>query len=87
MFISVTFPCPESTVDELEIKNWPIWTCEAGSCDLTFDDRVTCLLLEGELSVTPNGGEHGEFGAGNLVVFLAGVDCREDVHKEVCKHY
>ena len=51
--ISVTSPCPESTFDELGIKNWPIWTCDDSSFDWTYDDKETCLLLEGEVTVTP----------------------------------
>ena len=45
------------------------------------------LLLEGEVTVTPEGGEAVKFGAGDLVVFPAGMDCRWDVHKAVRKHY
>ena len=87
MSISVTSPCPESTVDELGIKNWPIWTCKTSSFDWTYDDKETCLLLEGEVTVTPDGGEPVKFGAGDLVVFPSGIDCRRDVHKAVRKHY
>ena len=81
MSISVTSPCPESTVNDLGIKNWPIWTCEESSFDWTYDDKETCLLLEGEVMVTPEGGDPVKFGAGDLVVFPAGMDCRWDVNK------
>ena len=87
MLISVTSPCPENTVDELGIKSWPIWTCDESSFDWTYDDKETCLLLEGEVTVTPEGGEPVKFGAGDFVVFPAGMDCRWDVHKGVRKHY
>ncbi len=60
---------------------------EATSLDWTYDDKETCLLLEGEVTVTPDGGEPVKFGAGDLVVFPAGMDCRWDVHKAVRKHY
>ena len=53
MSILVTSPCPESTVEELGIKSWPIWTCDASSFDWTYDDKETCLLLEGEVTVSP----------------------------------
>ena len=80
MSISITSPYSESTIKELGIKNWPIWTCDISSFDWTYDDKETCLLLEGEVTVTPNGGEPVKFGVGDLVVFLAGMDCRWDVH-------
>ena len=85
--ISVTSPFPESTVIELGITNWPIWTCEESSFNWTYDYQETCLLLEGEVTVTPDGGEPVKFGVGDLVVSPAGMDCRWDVHKGVRKHY
>jgi len=44
-------------------------------------------LLEREVTVAPNEGDPVKFGAGDLVVFPAGMDCRWDVHKTVLKHY
>ena len=85
--ILITSSCPKSTIKELGIKNWPIWTCDTSSFDWTYDDKEACLLLEGEVTVTPDGGEPVKFGAGDLVVFPAGMDCRWDVHKAVRKHY
>ena len=85
--ISVTSPCPESITEEQRIKDWPIWTCEASSFDWTYDDKETCLLLEGEVTVTPDREEPVKFSAGDLVVFPAGMDCRWNVHKAVRKHY
>ena len=87
MVISVTSPCPERTVQELGIKNWLIWTCKVSAFDWTYEDQETCLLLEGEVTVTPDLGEPVKFGAGDLVVFPAGMDCRWDVRKAVRKHY
>ena len=49
--------------------------------------KESCLLLEGNITVTPDGGEPVKFGAGDLVVLPLGMDCRCDVHKAVRKHY
>ena len=87
MSILVTSPCPDSKVEELGIKNWPIWSCEASSFDWTYDDKETCLLLEGEVTVTPEGGQPVKIGAGDLVIFPTGMNCRWDVHQAVRKHY
>ena len=57
MSILVISHCPESTVEELGIKNWTIWTCEASSFDWTYEEKEICLLLDGEVTVTPEGGE------------------------------
>ena len=87
MSILITSPCPKNTLEELGIKSWPIWTCEVSSFDWTYDDKETCLLLEGEVTVTPEVGQPVKFGAGDLVIFPAGMNCRWDVHKAVRKHY
>ena len=31
-----------------------IWGCEISSFPWTYDEQETCLLLEGDVSVTPN---------------------------------
>ena len=87
MSILITSPCPENTFEELGIKSWPIWTCEESSFDWTYDDKETCYLIEGEVTVTPEGGEPVKFGSRDLVTFPAGMSCRWDVHKAVRKHY
>tara|TARA_Y100001968_G_C19334858_1_gene706257 strand:+ start:671 stop:961 length:291 start_codon:yes stop_codon:yes gene_type:complete len=85
--ISVTSPCSESTIEALGIKSWPIWTCDPSSFDWTYDEKETCLILEGQVTVTPNGGEPVTFGAGDLVVFPDGMNCTWEVHERVRKHY
>ena len=87
MSILVTSSCTDTTIQELGIKNWPIWTCDVSSFSWTYEDQDTCLLLEGEVTVAPEGGTLVRFGAGDLVVFPAGMDCRWDVQKAVRKHY
>ena len=87
MFISVTSPFLESTIVELGIKNWPIWTCEESCFDWTNEDKEICFLLKGEVTVTPDKGEPIKFGEGDLVVFKAGIKCKWYVHKAVRKHY
>ena len=63
MSILVTSPCPESSVAELGIKNWPIWTCDVSSFNWTYEDKETCLFLEGEVTVTPEGEQSLNFSA------------------------
>ena len=52
-----------------------------------FTEKKEYLLLEGEVTVTPVGGDPVKFGTGDLVLFPAGMDCRWDVHKAVRKYY
>ncbi len=48
--------------------------------DWTYDDKETCLFLEGDVTLTPNGGEPVKFGSGDLVILPAVMNCRWDVH-------
>ena len=70
-----------------QVTKFYFFTCEESSFDWTYEDKETCFLLEGEVTVTPDGGELVKFGAGDLVVFLSGMYCRWDLHKSVRKHY
>ena len=53
MSILVTSPCPENVIEKLGIKSLSIWNCDESSFDWTYDNKKTCLLIEGEVTVTP----------------------------------
>ena len=54
---------------------------------MTYDDKEICLLIEGEVTVTTDGGESMKFAEGDLVVFPAGTNYRWHVYKAVRKYY
>lgn len=85
--ITVTPACPESTINALGAWSWPIWSCGVSRFPWTYDAQETCLLLEGQVTVTPEGGEAVSFGAGDLVVFAKGLSCVWEVKEPVRKHY
>ena len=85
--ITVTSNPDPSQLQSLGVMSWPTWGCEVSTCPWTYDEQETCLLLEGDVTVTPDGGEPVRFGAGDLVVFDAGLSCTWDVHAPVRKHY
>ena len=87
MSILVTSPCPESTVEKLGINYWPIWPCDESSFNWTYEYKDTSPLLEGEVTVNSEVGKIMKFGAGDLVIFSAGLNYKWDVHKAVRKHY
>jgi len=74
-------------LQSLGVSSWPTWGCEISSFPWTYDEQESCLLLEGDVTVTPDGGEPVRFGAGDLVVFEQGLSCTWDVHALVRKHY
>lgn len=79
-------PGPER-LQELGVSTWPIWTKEASEFPWTYDSQETCYILEGEVIVTPDGGEPVAMGKGDLVTFPAGMSCTWKIRREVRKHY
>lgn len=69
------------------VFSWPIWEKEASSFPWSYADKESCYILAGQVTVTPNGGEPVSFGAGDFVVFPAGMNCTWDIHQDVRKHY
>ena len=85
--IEVTRGCSEQQIDELGIRDWPIWSSDASTFPWEYSDCERCLLLEGDVTVTPEQGQPVRFGAGDLVEFSPGLRCTWQVHQAVRKHY
>lgn len=83
--ITVTKPS-EHALDELGVKGWDIWTCDVSTFDWHYDQKETCYLLEGVVTVAA-GDEKVTIRAGDLVVFPEGLDCTWAVTSPVKKHY
>lgn len=77
----------EKRLAELGVKKWPIWTKEASEFPWTYGGQEVCYFLEGEVTVTPEGGAPVTMGQGDLVTFPAGMNCTWKITKEVRKHY
>jgi len=77
----------EKKLDEMGVRSWPVWTKEASTFDWFYDDKESCYLLEGEVTVTTADGETVRFGQGDFVVFPEGLDCTWEITKPVRKHY
>lgn len=76
----------EEKLKQLNVKNWPTWTKEASTFDWHYDDKETCYILEGEVTVKTNDASVS-FKAGYLVTFPKGLSCQWQIHKPVKKHY
>ncbi|EKX36653.1 hypothetical protein GUITHDRAFT_78775, partial [Guillardia theta CCMP2712] len=61
--------------------------CGVSKFPWSYDSRETCLVLEGEVIVTPNKGEPVKIQAGDMAVFPQGMSCTWDVTKAIRKHY
>ena len=83
--ITIEKPDPQK-LDQLGVPQWSIWEKEPSTFDWHYDDRETCYLLEGEVTVTTDKGEVS-FGKGDLVTFPKGLSCTWQIKKAVRKHY
>jgi len=79
-------PSPER-LDALEVFSWPIWSKEISTFPWSYDSSETCYFLEGDVVVTPDGGEPVHMGKGDLVTFPRGMSCTWEVREPVRKHY
>jgi len=85
MKIEVRKPKP-GELDQMGVMSWPTWGCDASEFDWSYDDKETCYLLEGQVTVdAPD--QQVSFGPGDIVVFPKGLSCKWKVSKAVKKHY
>ena len=72
--------------EQKKCKSWPIWTCEPSEFDWAYTQKETCLILDGDVTVT-DGKDEVSFGPGDYVVFPVDLECTWKVKKPVRKHY
>ena len=68
------------------MKSKPIWECGVSEFDWYYDSEETCIIIEGEVTVSYDGGSVS-FGAGDYCEFPKGLSCVWKVKKPVRKHY
>ncbi|WP_137719570.1 cupin domain-containing protein [Methylobacillus flagellatus] len=85
--ITVEHQPDAARLQALGVKHWPTWSKEVSVFSWTYTDRETAYILEGDVTVTPEGGVPVSFGAGDLVSFAAGLVCRWEVKQPLRKHY
>lgn len=85
--ISVEHRPDPKRLESLGVERWPIWTKEISEFPWSYDSSETCYLLEGQVIVTPDGGDPVEIGKGDLVTFPAGMSCTWEIRSPVRKHY
>jgi uncharacterized cupin superfamily protein len=85
--ISVEHQPDEARLNSLGVFDWPIWTKEVSTFPWTYGLSETCYFLEGEVIVTPEGGEPVKMGKGDLVTFPSGLSCTWEILQPVKKHY
>lgn len=64
-----------------------IWQCAPGPSRWTLETNEVIHLVAGRMTVTPDGGEPSEIGAGDMAVFPKGWTGTWDIHETVRKVY
>ncbi len=77
----------QARLESLGVFSWPTWSKEASEFPWSYDAQETCYFLEGDVVVTPEGGEPVKMGKGDLVIFPAGMSCTWEILADVNKHY
>ena len=72
---------------QLGVSTWSTWSKEVSTFPWTYSEQEVAYVLEGEVTVTPKGGEPVSFGKGDLVTFPSGMACTWEVKKPLRKHY
>jgi uncharacterized cupin superfamily protein len=76
-----------SRLNALGVSSWPTWSKEVSVFPWSYGETEVAYVLEGEVVVTPKGGEPVTFGKGDLVTFPAGLKCSWEVRQPLHKHY
>ena len=75
------------TLKARAVYSWPIWEKEVSTFPWTYDANKACYFLEGDVIVTPEGGDPVRMGKGDFVRFPAGMSCVWAIRSAVKKHY
>ncbi|MBW4453954.1 MAG: cupin domain-containing protein [Nostoc indistinguendum CM1-VF10] len=87
MGIKIEHQPQQERLNELGVFKWEIWKKEVSKFPWSYDYQETCYFLEGDVLVTPDGGQPVQMGKGDLVTFPAGMSCTWEITKDVKKHY
>jgi hypothetical protein len=77
----------QAKLDDLGIKGWGTWECEPSSFPWQYDDKETCYVYEGKVTVETPDGDKVDIEPGDLVVFPKGLKCNWTVHEKIRKVY
>ncbi|MCW5313933.1 DUF861 domain-containing protein [Nostoc sp. KVJ3] len=87
MEIKIEHQPRQERLNQLGVYKWEIWQKEVSKFPWTYDSQETCYFLEGNVIVTPDGGQPVQMGKGDLVIFPADMSCIWEITKDVKKHY
>jgi uncharacterized cupin superfamily protein len=85
MSVSVERQVSEERKEQLGVEEWSPWSKEVSEFDWSYDDTETCYVIEGEVTVSLDGGESLTIRAGDLAQFEQGLSCTWNVTSDLRK--
>jgi len=76
-----------SEAEKKEAASWPVWEKEVSEFPWQYSQQETCLILEGDATVTNEENENFSFGTGDYVIFPKGMKCKWKINRDIRKHY
>ncbi len=70
-----------------QTDSWGTWSKEPSEFPWFYDEKETCLILEGSATVTAADGSVMSFEKGDLVTFEAGLECTWKIDQAIKKKY
>ena len=67
--------------------SWGTWSKEPSVFPWSYNEKETCLILEGEATVKSPDGQEIHFEAGDLVFFEAGLECTWEIKQTIRKRF
>lgn len=77
----------QNQLQHLGLENWPLWRKEIATFSAVYLEEELCYFLEGEVEITPDGGEPVSAREGDLITLPAGLSCTWTVKRDVKKYY
>ena len=73
--------------EKQEMQKCGIWEKEVSEFPWQYDEKETCLILEGKVEITTQDGKKVNFQKGDYVVFPKGLKCTWKITEPVRKYY
>jgi len=85
--ISIERNLSDEELNNRGVYQWSIWEKEVSELPWAYDAEEVCYLLQGEITVTPDGGKPVTIKAGDFVTFPAGMSCYWKISSAIKKHF
>ncbi len=69
------------------VFDWSLWSHPEAKFPWSYEDKESCYLLEGKVTVTPKNGKPVTIVKGDLVTLPKGLKCDWEILEAVKTHY